>query len=189
MGHLFLIGFMGTGKTVVGRALAALRGRSFLDLDQEIEVRSGLTIAEIFRDQGEAGFRKREESVLDGLVKSAAAVIALGGGAPTIPSIAEIVRGHGRTVLLTADWPVLWERVRKEETRPLLNPMLSRSSNEDAVSRLAEFVAFAEPILQARQEAYASLAELSVDTTRRSVAEVAERIGRWLGDQEAMKAK
>lgn len=188
MGHLFLIGFMGTGKTVVGRALAVLLGRSFLDLDQEIEARCGRRIVEIFRDEGEAGFREREESVLGEVVKSAAAVIALGGGAPAVPSMASMVRGRGRTVLLTANWPVLWERVRKEDTRPLLSPILNRSSNEDAASRLEDFVAFAEPILQTRQEAYASLAEFTIDTTHHSVAEVAKQIGLWLRDQETMKA-
>jgi shikimate kinase len=80
--HLALAGFMGSGKSRLGAAVAGRLERSFVDLDREIEARTGATIAELFAERGESGFRELEErTALDVLGRAEAAVLALGGGA------------------------------------------------------------------------------------------------------------
>jgi len=110
-----LIGFMGAGKTSVGRVLAAELGWSFEDLDALVEQREGQAVAEIFRNSGEAGFRKAEfaalKELLDGLHAESRKIIALGGGAFVQPSNAALIdSAKVPTVFLDADAEELWRR-------------------------------------------------------------------------------
>ena len=117
---IVLIGPMGSGKSTVGRCLAALLKKDFVDSDEELEERCGADIPWIFDIEGEKGFRKRETAVLTDLSKRRNAIIATGGGAILAEENRKILRSTGFVVYLTADLDVLFNRVAKDKTRPLL---------------------------------------------------------------------
>ncbi len=129
-----LIGFMGAGKTSVGRVLAAELGWSFEDLDERVERREGQSVAEIFRTSGEAEFRRAEyaalKELLDGLQAESRKIIALGGGAFVQPSnLALIESARVPTVFLDADIEELWRRCARPADwvgteRPLLGTLV-----------------------------------------------------------------
>ena len=111
--HVALTGFMGSGKTTVGRVLAERLGRPFVDLDQELESRAGATIPDLFRTRGEASFRALEEEVACELLsRSESVVIALGGGTVVSEQVRSELRAHAFTVLLEVEPEVAWGRVR-----------------------------------------------------------------------------
>jgi shikimate kinase len=122
LGSIYLVGFMGAGKTSVGTALARL-GWTFLDLDDCIEQREGRTIPAIFREQGEAGFRDAERAALQELLSqwpsAPRMVVALGGGAFCNPATAQLLAGAA-VVFLDADADELWRRCQAQpRERPL----------------------------------------------------------------------
>ncbi len=121
--HVFLIGFMATGKSTVGELLGEQLARPFLDLDEEIERRAGMAVAEIFASEGEDGFRQREADALAAAIEQPAAVIATGGGAAGYGDNLSRMRASGLVVTLTAPIEVLQERVDAggEATRPLFH--------------------------------------------------------------------
>ena len=98
--NVFLIGPMGSGKTAVGRQLAARLGLAFLDSDAEIEARTGVDIAYIFEKEGEAGFREREREVLDALTGQSGVLVSTGGGAVLDADNRERLRSRGCVVYL-----------------------------------------------------------------------------------------
>ena len=117
--HIALIGFMGAGKTTLGGRVADLIGRQFFDLDQEIEKSVRRSIPDLFRREGEAGFRVLEaEETLRTLKRERPAVIALGGGAIETPAIREALREHALTVLVDVEVDAAWDRVARS-ARPL----------------------------------------------------------------------
>jgi len=123
-GPIYLTGFMGAGKTAVGKRLAKRLGLSFVDLDHEIEQRSGRTIPELFRERGEAEFRTLESEALAASSSAAASVIATGGGVvERVPNIAIMLR-TGRVLWLDVPFDTLLERLaRSKDERPLFkNP-------------------------------------------------------------------
>ena len=119
-GPIFLTGFMGVGKTRVGRILARQLGRCFLDTDRMIEQCAGKSIAEIFADEGEAHFRQLERDCVLDTCQRPDAVVALGGGAITRADNVEAVRCAGVLVCLKADVETIFARVRRRSNRPLL---------------------------------------------------------------------
>jgi shikimate kinase len=133
---IYLVGFMGCGKSTVGSALAEELGWSFFDLDQEIEKAAGETIAEIFEKQGEEGFRALETEALKKRVQSVRTgrpqVIALGGGAFTIQENFELATHHGVTIWLDTPLDVIERRIAEETHRPLArDPVRLRALYED----------------------------------------------------------
>ena len=124
--HVYLTGFMGVGKTTVGRVLAEIMGRPFVDLDGRIETRQGMTISEIFRSVGEAGFRLLESESLRELDDEAPAVVALGGGVRTRPENRAWLVGHGTTVWIDLPLDDLMERLRRQDQT--LRPMFEDES-------------------------------------------------------------
>jgi shikimate kinase len=120
---IYLVGFMGCGKSTVGRALADELGWSFFDLDDEIESGAGSTISEIFDRQGEEIFRALEASALAKRVRAVQfghpQVIALGGGALMSDKNFELVSNHGIVVWLDAPFELIEKRVAAESHRPL----------------------------------------------------------------------
>jgi shikimate kinase len=120
---LYLVGFMASGKTTVGRALADHIGWPFADMDSEIEAREGKAIAQIFVERGEAGFRQTEAEVLRRHVRSIEAgepcVLALGGGAFVQPANRELVQNNGVTLWLDCPFETIQRRLHGDNTRPL----------------------------------------------------------------------
>lgn len=119
--HLYMTGFMGAGKSTVGRALAERLERSFVDLDASIEAQQGVTIAEIFASRGEAWFRQLESEALRSLDDSIALVVATGGGVLSVPENREWMRAHGIVIWLDISFELVLDRLAApdRETRPL----------------------------------------------------------------------
>jgi shikimate kinase/3-dehydroquinate synthase len=150
---------MGTGKSTVGRAIAAQAGCPFIDLDELVERRAGATIAEIFRRDGEEAFRGLERSALqEQLRDSTPRVVALGGGALLERTLRLAALGFGTVVTLRADLEVILGRVRGHAARPLLGAAVSREKLQS--------------LLDSRAAAYAE-AHAVIDTSRNSASECA----------------
>jgi shikimate kinase len=122
---LYLVGFMASGKTTIGRALADHIGWPFVDMDAEIESREGRAISQIFLEQGEAGFREIESRVLRKHVSSIETgqpcVLALGGGAFVQPANRELLSNNGVTLWLDCPLDVIQRRLNGDTSRPLAN--------------------------------------------------------------------
>lgn len=119
--HLFLIGFMGSGKSWWGRALAEHSGQPFIDLDAFVEASAGQSIAGIFAEAGETGFRLLEHDCLRRLATLPPAIVATGGGTPCFFDNMDWMNRQGRTAYLQTPPEVLFERLRTQrEHRPLL---------------------------------------------------------------------
>jgi shikimate kinase len=137
--NLYLIGLMGSGKTTVGRQLAKLLARSFLDSDHEIEARTGVSIPTIFEIEGEKGFRRREAQMIEELTRKKGVVLATGGGAVLTPRNRECLKQRGWTVYLEAPPDLLLERTRHDRNRPLLQV-------ENPLDRLQELYTLRDPL-------------------------------------------
>ncbi|CAK09840.1 putative shikimate kinase I [Rhizobium johnstonii 3841] len=118
--NLILVGLMGAGKSSVGRIVASQLAIPFIDSDLEIERVSRMTIAELFAAYGEQEFRALEARVIKRLLKSGPRVVSTGGGAFINDRTRKHIRKGGLSVWLKADLDVLWDRVAKRDTRPLL---------------------------------------------------------------------
>ena len=130
-----LVGMMGSGKTAIGKALAARLDVPFLDSDAAIEEAATVSIAEIFERDGEPFFRKREAEVIDRLLMGAPCILSTGGGAFLTETVRAAIAEKGASVWLDASLDILWERVRHKDTRPLLrteNPRQTLSDIFDA---------------------------------------------------------
>ena len=119
--NFYLTGFMGAGKSTVGRFLAALLGRPFLDLDKIIEERTESTIDEIFRSLGETGFRELESAILRESGASRPAVVATGGGVLSVSGNRKWLAEHGKTIFLDVPFDELLRRLceKEQQRRPL----------------------------------------------------------------------
>lgn len=159
--NVALIGFMGTGKSCVGRGVAELLDFAFVDTDQLIVSRTGKTIAEIFAQDGEAAFRVLEANVLADLAQLRRNVIATGGGLPAQPGNLAALKTHALVVCLWATPETIYERVREHSHRPLLN-------QPDPQQRIRELLAVREPHYRE--------ADVLVSTELRSVREVALQV-------------
>ena len=115
-----LVGMMGAGKTAVGKALAAALHVPFMDSDAEIELAANMTIAEIFSRDGEPFFRQKESQVISRLLDGTPSVLSTGGGAYMSAANRKMITERGVAVWLDAALPVLWNRVKHKNTRPLL---------------------------------------------------------------------
>ena len=117
--HVFLVGFMGCGKSTVGLLLGERLRIPFLDLDDRIEADQKSTILEIFQSSGEPFFRQIESRLLEDLCAGKAAVVALGGGALTVGGNRELLSRHGVTIWLKAPLQLVEERCADQDHRPL----------------------------------------------------------------------
>ncbi len=120
MDNIVLCGFMGCGKSTVGKNLARKTGRRFVDMDRYIEEKEGMTVSDIFAQYGEEGFREREHAACLELAQSHSLVIAAGGGALTFARNVEAFRGRDTIVLLDVPLRVIRYRLRNDKKRPLL---------------------------------------------------------------------
>ncbi|WP_209424633.1 shikimate kinase [Pararhodobacter sp. SW119] len=133
-----MVGMMGVGKTAVGGELARILGVPFLDSDAEIEMAANASIAEIFARDGEPFFREKEAQVIGRLLSGAPGVLSVGGGAFLNAGTRQLVHDRGVAVWLKASLELLWSRVRRKDTRPLLR-------TPDPQRTLAELMAAREP--------------------------------------------
>jgi shikimate kinase len=116
---IYLVGFMGSGKTTVGRELAARIDAPFFDLDELIEAAERLTVRELFAQKGEPYFRKRERDLLRSTRNLDAAVIATGGGTFTFDENIQFIQSEGLSVYLSAPYALLRSRIGTKDDRPL----------------------------------------------------------------------
>lgn len=161
---LWLIGMMGSGKSVVGRRLAVRTDKPFLDTDRIIEANAGRSIVEVFADEGETGFRMRESNAIAAAASFEEAIVATGGGSVLLDANVVSMRSSGTVIWLQAHPATLASRLQDAADRPLLND--DASDGIDIATRLAV-------ILEARQAAYEKAADHIVTTDDASVDQVA----------------
>ncbi|HEV2210130.1 MAG TPA: shikimate kinase [Verrucomicrobiae bacterium] len=159
--NLALIGFMGTGKSCVGRLAASLLHFAFLDTDQVIEAQAGKSISEIFNHQGEPAFREWERRIVEELATCNKTVISTGGGLPAATSNLASLKTHALVVCLWAGPETIYQRVREHTHRPLLK-------DAAPLEKIRLLLAVREP--------YYRQADVLVNTERRSVREVALQV-------------
>ncbi|MGE5308583.1 MAG: shikimate kinase [Deltaproteobacteria bacterium] len=158
MKNIYLIGFMATGKSTVGRLLARRLGREFVDLDRYIEEKAGKKIADIFALCGEGFFRSLEKRILSEVSGRGGIIVACGGGIVTDGDNIAVMKRTGTIVCLTASVEEILKRVKDPSSRPLL-------CAQDRKEKV-------ETLLGKRREQYAC-ADASIDTTGLSPDEVA----------------
>lgn len=166
MKNLVLIGLRGSGKSTVGRALAAQLGRRFVDTDEQIELEQHLTVAEILAADGEPAFRVLESNVIERFAAGSGQVIAVGGGGVLAAANRDRLRAAGTCVWLTASDAELHRRVASDPRTASLRPALTDGSGLEEIGRLH----------QARAPLYAEVAHHCVDTTGRDVGQVVEAV-------------
>lgn len=137
--NLYIVGFMGTGKTTIGRSVAQKLGFELLDSDQEIERQQGRLIADIFATDGEAAFREMERKFIEGGHPAQRTVVSCGGGLVVQPGMLERLQARGVIVCLHASIETILARTQRHRHRPLLNV-------EDPDARVRALYAAREPI-------------------------------------------
>ena len=160
--NIFLIGFMGTGKSTVSRRLGSMLKFSEKDLDQEIEAIEKRKISEIFETDGEAYFRDEETALICEFEKKPGYVVSCGGGAVLRRENVESMKRSGTIVLLTAEPKTVYERVRYGNDRPLLKGKMN-------VEYIAE-------LMERRRTLYQEAADITVRTDEKSPENIAKEI-------------
>lgn len=154
-GNLILVGMMGSGKTTMGRALAKHLGKVFVDSDEEIIKRTGVTVPHIFDVEGEAGFRLRETSAIRDLAGRDNMVLATGGGAVLEEQNRVMLQQNGIVIYLKANVHDLWQRTRHDRNRPLLQ-------TKDPYAKLTELFKQRDPL-------YQQVSDIVVQSSKQSV--------------------
>lgn len=162
---IFLVGYRGTGKTVVARLLAERLGWQWIDADALLEERHQCTIKQIFAAEGEAGFRDKEAALLHELCTRQQCVVATGGGIILRTENRALLRESGLVVWLTADAPTLWQRIQQDISTAERRPNLASGGLSEV-----------EELLRVRQPLYDEVAQVVVSTDGRTPEEVADRI-------------
>lgn len=166
--NIFLVGPMGAGKSTIGRHLAEQLHLEFFDSDQEIEKRTGADIAWVFDVEGEAGFRVREEKVIDDLTEKQGIVLATGGGSVASKEVRNRLSARGIVVYLETPIEKQVARTQRDKRRPLLQ------TDEDSRTVL-------ERLAQERNALYEDVADFTVKTDEQSAKVVASQIIRKIG--------
>jgi len=174
MENIILIGFMGTGKTIIGRKLADRLNWDFIDTDSEVERVTGKTIPQIFKQFGESRFRSEEKLVVRKLGKRKHLVVATGGGTVLDSENVACLRENGILICLTANLETILKRVKAGQSRPLL------SGKEDLKQKIEE-------LLSVRSQAY-SAADINIDTSFDKPDQVVEKIIQNLQERKKMQA-
>lgn len=166
--RIVLVGYMGCGKTTVGKRLGLLTGLPFIDSDDEIEALEQRTITSIFADEGEAYFRNLETQYLVSLNKSKKDfILSTGGGMPVREENRKLLKELGRVVYLKADADTIYAHVKSDTKRPLLqcdNPLLK-----------------IQTMLKEREPAYMETADVVIDTAGKDIEEVLSMVTAAIG--------
>ena len=160
--NLVLIGFMGVGKTRVGKRLADRLGWPFFDTDTLVEERRGMAIAEVFARYGEASFRETEKIVVEGVARNGQSVIATGGGVVLDRENVDRLRRNGLLIHLTLPCETIHRRIGKASQRPLLHSRNPRQSLKD--------------LFRSREKVYDACSDLTVHREGLTVNETVERL-------------
>jgi len=164
--NLALIGFMGSGKSAVGRLLAGILNMEFVDLDEVIAAQAGMSITEVFDSEGEGGFRERESAALCTELQSGGKVVSCGGGVVLAEGNVRLLRDRCRVFLLSISEAKAIERLSAHDGRPLLR-------GGDVTERVEELMA-------ERRRTYLEAAHEIIDAEDASLQELAEEIAeRW----------
>ena len=169
MKNIILTGFMGTGKTAVGRQLARKLNIPFIDTDDLIEKEAGRSIAQIFAGHGEDYFRRLESKVIDDVSSKTNMVIATGGGAIVNPKNLEALKKGGIVICLTASIDAILSRIDNGDERPLL----AKGDSREVVSGLLKL-----------REPFYEKADFIIDTTAKSIKEVVNEILKIVGSKQ-----
>ena len=164
--NIFLIGFMGVGKSTVANALCEKLAMVQIEMDQMIEMQQDMAISDIFDEYGEKYFRKLETDLLLEIQKNDYQVVSCGGGVVLKEENVEIMKSCGHIVLLTADPETIYERVKESTHRPLLDGKMSLS--------------YIEELMKEREEAYEEAADIRVTTDEREIHAIVDSICRKL---------
>ena len=162
MRNIFLIGFMGTGKTTISEKLCRMTGRKLLDMDKEIEKREKRKIPEIFDTDGEEYFRNLETDFLREMQKEEDVIVSCGGGVPLRQENVEEMTKSGTIVLLSASPETIFERVRDSHDRPILEKNKSAS--------------YIEELLERRRPWYEKAADVEIVTDGKEIFNIAREI-------------
>lgn len=169
-GNIILVGFMGTGKTAVGKRLAALLNKDFYDTDREVETVTGMSISQLYSKYGEVRFRSEENLAIKRLVNNDNCIIALGGGVVLDKKITELISENGIIICLTAKPEIIYERVKRRNNRPFLKKGNMYNTILD--------------LLDKREELY-KCADYTVDTSDLNFQEIIDNIMEYLkGDMK-----
>jgi len=160
--NIFLVGPMGVGKTTIGRQLAQLLHYPFIDSDREIEQRTGASIPWIFDMEGEEGFRRREQAVIDELTSQNGIVLATGGGAVIQEANRHCLKSRGIVVYLKAQVDELLARTRNDKNRPLLQ-------TDNPRERL-------QSLIEQREPWYLEVADIVFDTQKQNTRNAAKEL-------------
>lgn len=159
--NIVLTGFMGTGKSTVGKVVASRLNFKFVDIDEVIETRTKLTISDIFSKYGEQYFRQLEKEAVKEFSQKEGLVIATGGGVVLDPENMVNLKTNGLVILLKASPEVIFRNVSKDQNRPLLK-------SEDVMERIKE-------LLKIREEYYKNN-HYEIDISDLTIEEVAEKV-------------
>lgn len=160
--HIYLIGFMGTGKSTVSRSMSHLAGVPAYEMDKLIEKECGMKISDIFLKYGEVYFRDRETEMCRKIAQMSPAVVSCGGGAVLRTVNVELMKASGQIVLLTASVQTILARIGASENRPVLNGRM----DEDSIRTL----------MNEREGAYRSACDLVVSTDGKTPDSIAAEI-------------
>ena len=161
-GHIFLIGFMGAGKSTVAKTIRRMYGMEYLEMDRKIAEDAGMSIPDIFKEKGEEAFRRMETGLIRQLVGEKDMVVSCGGGVPMRRENVDEMRRQGTVVWLTASPETIFRRVRGRHHRPLLEGHM----NLEYISALME----------ERRPKYEAAADIQVSTDNRSLEEIAAEV-------------
>ena len=160
--HIYLIGFMGTGKTTISHKLQQLTQAEEVDMDAWIVEKNGMSINDMFDKYGEAYFRDRETDAIREIAGYAPAIVSCGGGAVLREENTHIMKESGRIVLLTATPKTVYERVKDSTDRPLLNGNMN-------VEHIAN-------LMEKRRKVYEEASDIQVETDGKTPHEIAKEI-------------
>jgi shikimate kinase len=166
MRAIYLTGFMGSGKTTIGRALSEKLGIPVIDTDEMIEKKAGKTIPAIFADEGEERFRKYEQEILKQLPTNDV-IITTGGGMVISKENRSWMKKHGNVIFLSCSLDIIFQRLQSDTNRPLF------SQNKEKMKELYE-----------KRLPYYLEAAFTIDTSHKSVEEIVEDIVRMIKKQE-----
>lgn len=169
MNNLFLIGFMGAGKSSVSAGLGRMLGREVVEMDERIAAQEGMSIPELFAQKGEPYFRACETALLKSFSQGAPRIVSCGGGVPLREENVAAMRESGTVVLLTASPEVILERVRDSDERPLLQ------GHKD--------VPYIAALMEQRRPKYEAAADITVDTSQLNIEEVCRQVLRQVSER------